>query len=103
MTTPNHSRRARRRTPVSTPKPRRTRPSVIDDELTPAQIRELERRFADHRDPTRYLLVSRFTRRFALYYNVTDDVFSTDSRFGTLFKRRPTALKVKALLHPGIE
>lgn len=43
------------------------------------------------------------TRRFAFYYNVTDDVYATDPRGGTLFKRRRTALAVKVLLRPGIE
>lgn len=103
MTIPNRSRRAGSRRLASTPTPRRTQLGVIDDELTPAQIRELDRRLADHCDPTRYMLASQMTRRFAFYYNVTDDVYATDPRGGTLFKRRQTALAVKALLHPGIE
>jgi len=103
MTTANRSRRTQSRTLASTPTPRRTQLGVIDDELTPAQIRELDRRLADHRSPTRYMLVSQMTGRFAFYYNVTDDVYATDPRGGTLFKRRRTALAVKALLRPGIE
>ena len=103
MIKPNRSRRPRSRTSASTPKRQRIRPGVIDDELTPAQIRELERRLADYRDPTRYLLVSQMTPRFAFYYNVTDDVYATDPRGGTVFKRRRTALAVKALLRPGID
>jgi hypothetical protein len=75
---------------------------LVDDDLTPAQIREIERRLADYKDPTRYLLVSQIGPRFALYYNVTDDVFARDPRGGTLFKRRRAALAVKALLRPGI-
>ncbi len=47
----------------------------VDDELTPAQIRELRRRVADLDDVTRYLLVSQMAPRFALYYNVSDDVY----------------------------
>ena len=71
----------------------------VDDELTPAQIRELRRRVADLDDVTRYLLVSQMAPRFALYYNVSDDVYvMNDPRGATLFKRHKTALAVKALL-----
>jgi len=71
----------------------------LDDELTPAQIRELRRRLADLDDDTRYLLVSQMTPRFALYYNVADDVYvMNDPRGATLFKRRKAAVAVKALL-----
>ncbi|MBI3634960.1 MAG: hypothetical protein HY216_01920 [Candidatus Rokubacteria bacterium] len=71
----------------------------VDNELTPAQIRELRRRAADLDDVTRYLLVSQMTPRFALYYNVSDDVYvMNDPRGATLFKRHKTALAVKALL-----
>jgi hypothetical protein len=58
----------------------------FDDELTPAQRRELQRRIDDLDDPTRFLLVSQLTPRFALYYNVTDDVYvMNDPKGGTLF------------------
>lgn len=71
--------------------------------LTPAQIRELDRRVADSRDPTRYLLVSSFGPRFALYHNVTDDVYAYNNPGGgTLFKRKSIALAVKGLLRPGV-
>ncbi len=71
----------------------------FDDELTPAQIQELRRRVADLDDVTRYLLVSQMGPRFALYYNVSDDVYAmNDPRGATLFKRRKAALAVKALL-----
>ena len=71
----------------------------LSDELTPAQIEELRRRLADSDDVTRYLLVSRMTPRFALYYNVSDDVYvMNDARGATLFKRREAALAVKRLL-----
>src|SRR5437867_10662485 len=70
----------------------------IDDELTPAQIRELRRRMADLDDVTRYLLVSQMGPRFALYYNVSDDVYAMNNpRGATLFKRLKAALAVKAL------
>lgn len=76
---------------------------AVDDELTPAQIRELRRRMADLDDGTRYLLVSQMGPRFALYYNVSDDVYvMNDPRAATLFKRRKAALAVKALLGGSI-
>lgn len=78
---------------------------VIEDEeeLSPAAIRELERRVRDSRDPIRYMLVSEFSRRFVLYYNVSDDVFAmNDPSGGTLFKRREAAESVKRLLGTGI-
>ena len=70
--------------------------------LSPAQMRELERRIRDSRDPIRYMLVSEFTRRFILYYNVSDDVYvMNDPSGGTLFKRLKTAQSVKKLLGKG--
>ena len=75
----------------------------IDDELTPSQIRELRRRMADFDDVTRYLLVSQMGPRFALYYNVSDDVYAMNNpRGATLFKRLEAALAVKALLGGSI-
>lgn len=74
-----------------------------DEELTAAQVRELRRRVGDLDNPTRYLLVSEMGRRFALYYNVSEDVYvMNDPRGATLFKRRSAALAVKALLGRGI-
>ncbi len=76
---------------------------AVDDELTPAEVRELRRRIADLDDVTRYLLVSQMGPRFALYYNVSDDVYlMNDPRGATLFKRRKAALAVKALLGGSI-
>jgi hypothetical protein len=74
----------------------------VDDELTPAQVRELRRRMVDLDDTARYLLVSQMGPRFALYYNVSDDVYvMNDPRGATLFKRRKAALAVKVLLGGG--
>jgi len=79
------------------------RSDPFDDELTPAQIQELRRRMADLDDVTRYLLVSQMGPRFALYYNVSDDVYvMNDPLRATLFKRRKAALAVKALLGESI-
>lgn len=72
--------------------------------LTRTQIRELDRRLKDSMDPTRYLLVSAFTKRHALYYNLSDDVYAmNDPARGTLFKRRQAAVAVQALLHGRVE
>lgn len=58
---------------------------------------------ADLADATRYLLVSQMGPRFALYYNVSDDVYvMNDPRRATLFKRRKAALAVKALVGGSI-
>ena len=46
------------------------------------------------------MVVSEFTRKFILYYNVTDDTFAVnDPSLGTLFKRRAIAKGV--LKHLG--
>jgi hypothetical protein len=80
------------------------REDLDEEPLSRAQVRELRRRAADLDDPTRYLLVSRFGRRFELYYNVSDDVYAMNNpRGATLFKRRKAALAVKDLLGPGIQ
>lgn len=69
--------------------------------LTRKQVRELKRRVADLDDPIRYFLVSRFGPRFALYYNVSDDVYAmNDPKAATLFKRRKAAESIKAMLGP---
>lgn len=75
------------------------RVSGDDSDLTPSQIRELDRRIKDMDDPVRYLIVSEYGRRFILYYNVSDDTFAfNDPAGGTLFKRRAAAESVRKLL-----
>lgn len=82
---------------------RRGLEDLNDAPLTQAQVRELRRRAADLHNPIRYLLVSQFGRRFALYYNVSDDVYGmNEPRSATLFKRRKAAVAVRQLLGPGI-
>ncbi|MBI3391640.1 MAG: hypothetical protein HY039_00465 [Nitrospirae bacterium] len=80
-------------------------PPVDEDDIeppSPAQIRELKRRVRDSRDPIRYMLVSEFSRRFILYYNISDDVYAmNDPAGGTLFKRLKTAESVKKFLGKG--
>jgi len=57
----------------------------------------------DSRDPVRYVLVSEFSRKFILYYDVTSDTFAmNDASRGTLFKRREVAESVKAHLGKGV-
>jgi len=96
-----------RKTQLRKPKAKRNlraKESVDDDdfELTTAQLRELDRRIADTRDPVRYLIEGGFGPKFRLYYNVTDDVYvMNDPAHGTLFKRRKAAVAVQKLLGGG--
>ncbi len=65
--------------------------------------REIARRVRDLDDPLRYMLVSEFSRRFILYYDVTSDTFAMNNPAqGTLFKRRQAAESVKKLLGRGV-
>jgi len=65
--------------------------------------KDIARRVKDFDDPLRYMLVSEFTRKFILYYNVTSDSFAmNDPALGTLFKRRRAAESVKKLLGRGV-
>jgi hypothetical protein len=74
---------------------------ALDEPLTRAQIQELRRRVADYKDPVRYIIVTGFGPKFALYYNVSDDVYVMNNPSGvTMFKRRSAALAVKRLLGP---
>ena len=76
---------------------------VEDHQLSPEWIRELKRRVKDSRDPVRYMLVSEFSRKSILYYNVTSDTYTmNDPSRGTLFKRREFAESVKAHLGKGV-
>jgi len=80
------------------------RDEPVDSPLTPAQIREIDRRVADLDDPVRYLLVSRMGPRFSLYYNVSDDLYAMNDPSGaTLFKRRKAAESIRRTLGPGIQ
>jgi hypothetical protein len=84
---------------------RRAKPDESADwALTAAQTREIKRRVADLDDPIRYLLVSRMGPRFALYYNVSDDLYAMNDPTGaTLFKRRKAAECVKRTLGRGVD
>ena len=79
----------------------RPRSGRVPDEmkLSPAWVREINRRVRDSENPVRYMLTSEFSRRFILYYDVSHDVFAmNDSSGGTLFKRRKAAENVGKLL-----
>jgi hypothetical protein len=93
MTRAQHARKS-----FSTP------PQEDDDGyLSPAEIREIKQRVREMDDPVRYMLVSEFSRRFILYYNVSDDVFAMNNPSGgTLFKRREAAQRVRQVLGKGI-
>src|SRR5215510_5677400 len=78
----------------------------VDDDtpLSPEWIREMKRRVKDSRDPVRYMLVSEFSRKFILYYDVTSDTYAmNDASRGTLFKRREAAESVKTHLGKGVD
>jgi hypothetical protein len=82
------------------------KPSQLDEPppLTRAQVREITRRVRDLDDRTRYLIVSVFTAKHALYYDVSDDVFAMNApASGTLFKRRSAALAIQRLLCSHVE
>lgn len=83
---------------------KKIRSNDLDDEsLSRAEVRKLRWRITDVDDPTRYLLVSQFGPRFALYYNVSDDLYTmNEPAHATLFKRRAAALAVRRLLGRGI-
>jgi hypothetical protein len=74
-----------------------------DPQLSPEWIRELKRRVRDSRDPVRYMLVSEFTRKFILYYDVSTDTFAMNNPSrGTLFKRKEATESVKEHLGEGV-
>jgi hypothetical protein len=74
-----------------------------DTSLSPEWIKEINRRVRDSRDPVRYMLVSEFSRKFILYYDVSTDTFAMNNPSrGTLFKRREVVESVKDHLGQGI-
>jgi len=70
-----------------------------DEPLSKEWVREIKRRVREAEDPIRYMIVSEFSRRFVLYYNVSSDSFVMNSpEHGTLFKRQEVAEGVARLL-----
>ena len=71
--------------------------------LTAAQRRADARHMKDTEDRIRYLLVSLTIPGLSLYYRVQDDAWSFDDPTqATLFKRRPAAKAIQALLRDGV-
>jgi hypothetical protein len=71
--------------------------------LTTAERRADARHLKDTEDRTRYLLVSLTVPGLSLYYRVQDDAWSFDDPMqATLFKRRPAAKAIQALLREGV-
>ena len=71
--------------------------------LTAAQRRADARHLKDTEDRTRYLLVSLTVPGLSLYYRIQDDAWSFDDPMqATLFKRRPAAKTIQALLRRGV-
>lgn len=67
--------------------------------LSKEWVREIKRRVREAEDPIRYMIVSEFSRRFVLYYNVSSDSFVMNSpEHGTQFKRREIAEGVARFL-----
>jgi hypothetical protein len=63
--------------------------------LTKGELAELKRRIADSDDPTRYVVVSPFSKRFCLYYCAGDGHFiMNEIPDEALFKRRAVAVAV---------
>ena len=85
----------------------RARESSQSEDLPPlsrSQIREITRRARDLEDRTRSLLVSAFSRTFALYYDVSSDTFvMNDPSLGTLFKRQSAARAIQRLLQNHVQ
>ncbi len=67
--------------------------------LSKRDAAELQRRYTDMMDPTRYVIVSPFSRRFCLYYRPTDgDFIMNEITPDTLFKRKSEAVAVASLV-----
>jgi hypothetical protein len=82
-------------------KRRRGEPEVADDDppLSAAWRKEISRRIKESDDPTRYVIVSGFSRRMLLYYDASNDRFpGNDVSRATLFKRHSVACAVAEVL-----
>ena len=67
-----------------------------DEDLSPAEIRELKSRIADLHNPVRYVIYSDLlpNGRWRLFLNVSDDTFCDQLDTATLFKREHAAQAV---------
>ncbi len=67
--------------------------------LSAKEIAALKRQVDDIRDPTRYVIVSPFSRRFCLYYCPEDgNYMMNEIPVGAMFKRKAEALAVAKVL-----
>lgn len=67
-----------------------------DEDLSPAEIRELKSRIADLHNPVRYVIYSDLlpNGRWRLFLNASDDTFCDQLDTATLFKREHVAQAV---------
>jgi hypothetical protein len=70
--------------------------------LSAKEIAELKRTINDSRDPTRYVIVSPFSRRFCLYYlPESGNYIMNEIPAEAMFKRKAEALAVAKVLERG--
>jgi hypothetical protein len=70
--------------------------------LSARELAELKRQMADIRDPTRYVIVSPFSRRFCLYYlPESGNYIMNEIPAEALFKRKAEAEAVANVLERG--
>jgi hypothetical protein len=83
----------------------KNRPRKIEADFPPLsakEIAELKQQMKDIRDPTRYVIVSPFSRRFCLYYCPEHGNYTMNEiPVGALFKRKAEALAVANVLERG--
>ncbi|MFK5948921.1 MAG: hypothetical protein QM500_09165 [Methylococcales bacterium] len=62
---------------------------IIDDDLPPEFVREINRRVKDHDNPVRYVIYSQIVPngKHRFYFNITDNTFCETLETATLFKR----------------
>jgi len=70
--------------------------------LSAGDIAELKRRVDEMRDPTRYVIVSAFSRRFCLFYCPEDgNYIMNEIPEAAMFKRKAEAIAVAKVLERG--
>jgi hypothetical protein len=83
----------------------RPQPARDQDDFPPLSAKELadlKRQVSDLRDPTRYVIVSAFSRRFCLYYcPESGNYIMNEIPEAAMFKRKPEALAVAKVLERG--
>jgi hypothetical protein len=81
----------------------RERASAARIGISVADFRELKRRIKDMDDPTRYMVISAFSPRMILYYDVSENVFSSEPSDRTVFKRKAHAAAIARLLKNDVQ